>query len=146
MQGAYQLGRSRRQKAWSFGQEEHTIRSYKYLVEATSKTGQGRKGYSRAEKEMPTEGQTWKGPSLHNTSGKGVAVAPKMAEEFPSWVPGTEQQKVFWGTGKVRVEARCAKGVGPHYQCKAEARTVPASGGPERSGSWAHCQDCKVVE
>lgn len=81
-----------------------------------------------------------------DTSGKGVAVTPKMAEELPSWVPGTEQQKVFWDTGKVRVEARCAKGVGPHYQCKAEVHTVPASGGPERSGSWARCQDCKVTE
>lgn len=48
-----------------------------------------------------------------DTSGKGVAVTPKMAEELPSWVPGTEQQKVFWDTGKVRVEARCAKGVWP---------------------------------
>lgn len=41
-----------------------------------------------------------------DTPEEGVAVTPKMAEEFPSWVPGTEQQKVFWDTGKVRVETR----------------------------------------
>lgn len=49
---------------------------------------------------------------------------PKMAEEFLSWLPGAEQQKVFWDTGKVRVEARCAKGVGTHSPCKAEMHTA----------------------
>ena len=62
-------------------------------------------------------------------------------------MPVTEHHEVFWDTGKVRLEARCAKGVGAHYhQCEARMHMEPASGGPERSGSWAHCQDCKVIE
>lgn len=91
-----------------------------------------------------------KGPDA-DTSGEGVAVTPRMVEflrlpEPHIWVPITEQQKVFWDRGKVRLEARCAKRVGTHYQRKAKMHTVPASGGPERSGSWAGSQDCKVIE